>query len=345
MKTEMISLEKEFERGIALGAELIRGGELVGFPTETVYGLGADAFQAEAVRRIFTAKGRPADNPLIVHIVKGMEERVAAAIPSAARALMDRYWPGPLTLVLPKGGDLPDVVTAGLDTVAVRMPSHPAASALIERSGTPIAAPSANLSGRPSPTAAAHVWQDMEGRIPLILDGGPCEVGLESTVLDVSEAEPVLLRPGGVTLEMLEAVIGRVQIARGALEQYEGRVKSPGMKYKHYAPRAEVVMVEGEPEAMAARICALYDGQVALGKRCVIMATEETKAFYGKRELAVCGSREKLATIAHSYFALLRELDEKKADTIYIEAVPLDELGLAIMNRALRSAGFHVEKG
>ena len=246
MHTELCQAD---DASIRRAAALLRAGELVAFPTETVYGLGADALNAEASARIFAAKGRPADNPLIAHIAgeNGLAGLIALEPCACARALMRAFWPGPMTLIFPKSPRVPREVTAGLDTVAVRMPSHPVARALISAAQTPIAAPSANRSGRPSPTTAAHVLEDMEGRIPLILDGGPCEVGLESTVVDVTGARPRILRPGGVTLEMLEGVVGDVDVDEGVLHQLQAgsQARSPGMKYKHYAPKGEVTIVTG----------------------------------------------------------------------------------------------------
>ncbi len=260
MKTEVISTVRKEDAGTTLGAELIRNGELVAFPTETVYGLGANGMDGEAVNRIFEAKGRPNDNPLILHIAKKSDVKLLwAHVPKLANTLMDTFWPGPLTLIFKKADEVPYEVTAGLETVAVRMPSDETARLLIQKSGVPIAAPSANRSGRPSPTTAEHVLADMDGRIPLILDGGPCRYGVESTVLSLV-GEPTILRPGAVTREMLEAVIGPVRLAPSILNPLGERevAASPGMKYKHYAPDAEVHVVEGDPKPAAKRIRTLY---------------------------------------------------------------------------------------
>lgn len=330
MHTELCQAD---EASIRRAAALLRAGELVAFPTETVYGLGADALNAEASARIFAAKGRPADNPLIAHIAgeSGLAGLIALEPCACARALMRAFWPGPMTLIFPKSPRVPREVTAGLDTVAVRMPSHPVARALISAAQTPIAAPSANRSGRPSPTTAAHVLEDMEGRIPLILDGGPCEVGLESTVVDVTGARPRILRPGGVTLEMLEGVVGDVDVDEGVLHQLQAgsQARSPGMKYKHYAPKGEVTIVTG-PRA-AQEIARLYD---AADGRAAILAFSQ--ADYGARRVY------RLKNAPGELFAALRQLDEDGMETIYAEDVPTAGVGLAVMNRLMRAAAFRV---
>lgn len=330
MHTELCQAD---EASIRRAAALLRAGELVAFPTETVYGLGADALNGEAAARIFAAKGRPADNPLIAHIAgeSGLAGLIAGEPCTCARKLMRAFWPGPMTLIFPKSPRVPREVTAGLDTVAVRMPSHPVARALIRAAQTPIAAPSANRSGRPSPTTAAHVLEDMEGRIPLILDGGPCEVGLESTVVDVTGARPRILRPGGVTLEMLEGVVGDVDVDEGVLHQLQAgsQARSPGMKYKHYAPKGEVTIVTG-PRA-AQEIARLYD---AAGERAAILAFSQ--ADYGARRVY------RLKNAPGELFAALRQLDEDGMETIYAEDVPTAGVGLAVMNRLMRAAAFRV---
>lgn len=330
MHTELCQAD---DASIRRAAALLRAGELVAFPTETVYGLGADALNGEAAARIFAAKGRPADNPLIAHIAgeSGLAGLIAGEPCACARKLMRAFWPGPMTLIFPKSPRVPREVTAGLDTVAVRMPSHPVARALISAAQTPIAAPSANRSGRPSPTTAAHVLEDMEGRIPLILDGGPCEVGLESTVVDVTGARPRILRPGGITLEMLEGVVGDVDVDEGVLHQLQAgsQARSPGMKYKHYAPKGEVTIVTG-PRA-AQEIARLYD---AADGRAAILAFSQ--ADYGARRVY------RLKNAPGELFAALRQLDEDGMETIYAEDVPTTGVGLAVMNRLMRAAAFRV---
>ena len=314
------------------------------FPTETVYGLGANGLDGRAVDRIFEAKGRPNDNPLILHVARKEDAfSLWAGEPPFARALMDTFWPGPLTLIYYRSAIVPDEVTAGLDTVAVRMPDSEAARALIAASGVPVAAPSANLSGKPSPTTAQHVLQDMDGRIPLILDGGPCRYGVESTVLSLA-GTPTILRPGAVTKEMLAAVIGEVALAPSILAPLgEGETAaSPGMKYKHYAPNAQVLVVVGEAEAAAHRLSALYDQLTHEGRRVSIAATQEALPFYGDRRTALMGTRRDPTTLCSRLFALLRELDAS-SDVILCEGVGTEGTGLAFMNRLLRSAGFRVE--
>ena len=331
-------------KAAAQGASILRSGGLVAFPTETVYGLGANGLDGAAVDRIFEAKGRPNDNPLILHVAEKADAfRLWAAEPPFARVLMDTFWPGPLTLIYYRSDIVPDQVTAGLDTVAVRLPDNEAARALIAAAGMPIAAPSANLSGKPSPTTAEHVLQDMDGRIPLVLDGGPCRYGVESTVLSLV-GTPTILRPGAVTPEMLAAVLGEVALAPSILKPLAAGEKaaSPGMKYKHYAPNAQVLVVVGEAQAAAARLSALYDEYAAAGQRVRIAATEEALPFYGHRRCALLGTRRDPATLCSRLFALLRELDEE-ADVILAEGVGTEGTGLAFMNRLLRSAGFRVE--
>ena len=326
-----------------LADKLLRGGELVAFPTETVYGLGANALDEEAVRAIFAAKGRPADNPLIVHIHDRRQLEDLCEIPPKAEKLMDAFWPGPLTLLFPRKETVPDVVTAGLPTVAIRMPSHPVARELLRFTGLPIAAPSANRSGRPSPTTAAHVLEDLSGRVPLIIDGGACEVGLESTVADLCHGHPVILRPGGVTKAMLEAALGEeVGLAGSILRPLEPGEKalSPGMRYRHYAPKGTVTLVTGSEEKVLSALKALSAQQKAEGRKtCVLCFTEHIKL------LSDCdphdlGSRENESQIAHRLFDVLRQLDEEGMEAVFSEVVPPEGVGLAIMNRLGRAAAF-----
>jgi L-threonylcarbamoyladenylate synthase len=330
------------ETSIAKAAELIRAGELVAFPTETVYGLGANGLDDAAVRKIFEAKGRPADNPLILHIsrLEQLTPLIDGALPERAKLLAERFWPGPLTMVLKKSALVPDAVTAGLDTVAIRMPSHPAARALIEKAGLPIAAPSANRSGRPSPTRAEHVLEDMDGRIGLILDGGPCEVGLESTVLDASGPVPRVLRPGGVTPEMIEAALGAVEVDESALRPLkEGeKARSPGMKYKHYAPKGRLTIVRGATDAVAREIARRYDEAEAEGLTCAILASSAGR--YGDRNVRPLG--ETPEEVATNLFQALREMDGEGVERMFAEAVEISGLGLAVMNRMGRAAAFDI---
>ena len=326
---------------LARAGALIRSGQLVAFPTETVYGLGADALNADAVRRIFEAKGRPGDNPLIAHIsaVEQLEPLIAAEPSAMARALMDAYWPGPMTLIFPKSDIVPPAVTAGLDTVAVRFPAHPAARALIDAARRPIAAPSANRSGRPSPTAAARVLEDMDGRSPMIVDGGPCAVGLESTVIDMTGDTPRVLRPGGITPEMITAVCGAARVDDAVMRPLKDgeRPRSPGMKYRHYAPRGSLTVVQGDEAAVIARIQQLYD---AAEGTPLILALEGHLPAYGDRRALSLGADA--AGMARALFDALRQADSLGADALFSEAVPPDGLGLAVMNRLGRAAAFHI---
>ncbi|NMA95784.1 MAG: threonylcarbamoyl-AMP synthase [Clostridiales bacterium] len=328
-------------------AKLIRAGELVVFPTETVYGIGADAYNTRAVENIFKVKRRPMDNPLIVHIasVEGIYELVRN-VPKIAKDLIKAYWPGPLTLILPKSDKVPYEVTAGLDTVAIRMPDHRVALELIRKSNTPIAAPSANTSGRPSPTTAAHVIEDLYGGIPLILDGGRCSVGLESTVLDISGDCATILRPGGVTKEMIEVIIGKVHIDDRVLEPLEDNkeARSPGMKYIHYAPKAPVIVVEGELSRIPDMVDKIAKGHILSGEKVAILATRETANSYigDGYSLFIIGSRDNPAEIAANLFATFRQCDSEGMDLIIAEAIEETHEGLAIMNRILRASAFNV---
>ena len=344
METVVISTVGKEDAGTVMGAELIRNGELVAFPTETVYGLGANGLDGEAVNKIFEAKGRPNDNPLILHIAKKSDVKdLWAHVPKIANTLMDTFWPGPLTLIFNKADCVPYEVTAGLETVAIRMPQDKTARTLIQKAGVPIAAPSANRSGRPSPTTARHVLDDMDGRIPLILDGGPCRYGVESTVLSLV-GEPMILRPGAVTREMLEAVIGPVQLAPSILKPLGERevAASPGMKYKHYAPGAEVYVIEGEPKPVAKRIRTLYYDLEAEGKRTAILGTEQTMPSYRNLNAYSLGDREEPETLCANLFVLLRDVGAENY-VILAEGIPTENTGLAFMNRLLRAAGFRRE--
>lgn len=329
-------------QSVAQAAAYIRAGEVVAFPTETVYGLGADALNAQAVHRIFEAKGRPADNPLIVHIAAlDQLDALVTDVPEAAWRLIEAFWPGPMTLILPKRDCIPDVVSAGLSTVGIRFPSHPVAQELIRRSGCPIAAPSANRSGRPSPTRASHVLEDMQGRIPMILDGGPCAVGLESSVIDVTGGTPVVLRPGGVTPEMVARAAGGVRVDEHVMKPLEAgeTARSPGMKYRHYAPKAEMTIFTGAPDAVSRAIRSRYD---AAPRGAAILSLEEHVAGYGARRVFSLGSLSHAQEAAGALFDLLREMDALGVERIYAEALDPHGIGLAVMNRMGRAAGFHI---
>ncbi|MBR1711192.1 MAG: threonylcarbamoyl-AMP synthase [Clostridia bacterium] len=340
MITEIRSASPE---NIAYAGRLISEGKLVAFPTETVYGLGANALDAKAVEQIFVAKGRPGDNPLIVHIAE-MEELsgLVLDVPVNARKLMDAFWPGPMTLILPKRDCIPDTVSAGLDTVGIRMPGNASARALIAAAHCPIAAPSANRSGRPSPTCAMHVFEDMEGRIPLILDDGPCAVGVESTVIDAREDVPIILRPGGITPEMIDHCLGAVRLDEHILSpvQEGTTVRSPGMKYRHYAPEAKTVIFSGDEEKVREEIIRRYDAEREHGGKPVILALDNHN--YGQREILSLGSVEEPEAAAARLFAALRELDHLGCTLALCEAVDTAGIGLAVMNRMGRAAGFDI---
>ena len=333
------------EEDLEEAAAVLRNGGLVAFPTETVYGLGANALDERAAKKIYEAKGRPSDNPLIAHI-SGPEELapLVEEIPGAAEKLMERFWPGPLTMIFRKKEIVPYGTTGGLDTVAVRMPSDPIARKLISMAKVPVAAPSANLSGRPSPTTAEHVWQDMAGRIDIIVDGGPVGIGLESTIVDVTGEIPTVLRPGAVTMEMLEETLGRVEIDPAILgPMKEGtKPKAPGMKYRHYAPKAEMTLVEGEMEQVVRSINRLAKKSLADGKKVGIICTDETRSCYPAGMVRSIGIRAKEETVAHNLYAVLREFDDLGADVIYSESFPGDQIGQAIMNRLTKAAGYHI---
>lgn len=324
--------------------KILQEGGLVAFPTETVYGLGADALHAEAAAKIYAAKGRPSDNPLIVHICCFEDlKAIVTEIPGTARLLADAFWPGPLTMILPKSKKVPYETTGGLDTVAVRMPSNKIALALIKEGGGYIAAPSANTSGRPSPTLAEHVYEDLKDKIPLILDGGAVGIGIESTIIDLTENIPVILRPGYITLERLSYVIGQVRMDPGILVQDAGiRPKAPGMKYKHYAPKADMILVEGRQEQVVAKIRELTREKIKAGKKVGIIGTKETVGYYEQGIVRNIGGREEEEVIAHNLYRILRELDESDVDIIYSESFSTPRIGQAIMNRLLKAAGHQV---
>lgn len=346
MKTKIIEMKDIILQKADLreAASIIRSGGLVAFPTETVYGLGADALNPEASRRIYEAKGRPSDNPLIVHIARFSDLRaITNGIPPKARMLGECFWPGPLTMIFEKNEKVPLETTGGLHTVAVRMPNHPVALALIEESTGYIAAPSANTSGRPSPTRACHVKEDMEGKIPLILDGGPVGIGIESTIVDFTEDIPVILRPGYITRTQLEEVIGEVRIDPGISGKDQGvRPKAPGMKYRHYAPRAKMVLVKGQQEAVIKRINELVQEALAGGKEAGIIATDETCRCYPAGIVKSVGTRIHEETVAQHLYGILREFDALNVDIIYSESFSEEGIGQALMNRMLKAAGHHV---
>ncbi|MEH7074383.1 L-threonylcarbamoyladenylate synthase [Neobacillus drentensis] len=317
-------------------ANFLRDNEVVALPTETVYGLGGNAESDEAVRKIFAAKGRPSDNPLIIHIAGKKQLRsFVAEIPEKAERLMEAFWPGPLTIILKKiDGVLSETATAGLATVGVRMPDHPVALALLKSCGLPIAAPSANSSGKPSPTNADHVIDDLNGKIAGVIDGGATGIGVESTVVDCTEAIPVILRPGGVTKEQLESVVGEVHVD-AALTDEAARPKAPGMKYRHYAPNAPLYMVSGTANFLQN----LVEEKRQEGLRVGVLTTEENAGVFEADVVLACGKRTELETVATSLYDTLRRFNQEKVDVIYSEVFPNTGVGHAIMNRLQKAAG------
>lgn len=346
MHTRLVKIDPE-EPNMELiedAARIIREGGTVAFPTETVYGLGANGLDAQAVARIFQAKGRPSDNPLILHIATMNELRpLVREINDNAVKLIRLFWPGPLTLVLPRSGQVPDEVTGGLDTVAVRMPDHIIAQLLIATAGVPIAAPSANLSGRPSPTYAQAVWEDLNGKIDMLLDGGSGGMGVESTVLDLTGDIPVLLRPGGVTLEELCEVLGEVALDL-SLTAESAQPKSPGMKYTHYAPRAKVILIESRKPITAKAMQHFVDTERLQGKRVGVLATREIASSVRADVINIMGSACQPLSIAAGLFRALRDFDHTDVDVIYAEGISEEGIGLAIMNRLRKAAGHNVIK-
>ena len=326
------------EEALEKAAQLLRAGQVVAFPTETVYGLGADALNPAAVRAIFEAKERPADNPLIVHVAEAAQLDGLCFVTETAKKLMDAFWPGPLTVLLKKTDRVPDITTASLPSVAVRCPSHPAAQALLRRCALPVAAPSANRSGRPSPTFAAHVLEDMRGRIPLILDGGPCRVGVESTVVDLTGDAPCVLRPGAVTAEEIAGIAGACSVAPSVMRPLkEGEAApSPGMRHRHYAPRAKMTVFVGEKERVAAEIISRYD---AADSAC-ILAHEDTLPLFGaRRTLSLGDSPEEGERLL---FRRLRETDEMGCSLVLAQGWEAEGRALAVMNRMARAAAFDI---
>ncbi|SHE97356.1 translation factor SUA5 [Seinonella peptonophila] len=324
---------------VKAAAEALRDGERVVFPTETVYGLGADARSEDAVRAIYIAKGRPSDNPLIVHFAAQEQvERMFRHLSSPARQLMNRFWPGPLTLILPNEGHFASSVTAGLPTVAVRVPRHPVATALLQTAGIPIAAPSANRSGRPSPTLAEHAWRDLSDRVSYILDGGATNMGLESTVLDLSLEKPTILRPGSITYEMLVQQLGEVdQVMLDSPTPDTPR--APGMKYRHYAPKADLWLIMGDEEKTRLQIQEQVSKEMAKGKRVGILTTEEYKDQYQATMVVACGFRKHPQSVAQHLYQSLHQFDQAEIELIYSETFPLKDSFVAVMNRLVKAAG------
>ena len=338
MKTIMLSPQED-KNAIQTAADLILHGEVVGMPTETVYGLAANALNGEAVAKIFRAKGRPQDNPLIVHIADFDQiYDLCPAVPPQAKLLAEAFWPGPLTMIVPKRDCIPDEVSCGMDTVGIRLPSHPLARDLIRTSGVPLAAPSANTSGRPSTTTAEHVLRDMDGKIAAILDGGPCGVGVESTVVTLALDKPRLLRPGGITLEQLETVLGEVEVDRALNEKIgdDVRVSAAGVKYRHYAPKAPVTVVRGDPQQAAKYITEHIDGPTG------VLCFDEYRDYFPTCTVECFGSQDDLAAQAREVFDRLRAFDDTDVQQIWAQCPSDEGLGLAVANRIKKAAGFHV---
>ena len=331
---------------LAQAADIVRMGGLVAFPTETVYGLGANGLDPHAVQAIYQAKGRPSDNPLILHIAAFSEvEKLACAIPAKAKLLMKQFWPGPLTIILKRSKIVPDIITAGLDTVAIRMPSNPIARQIIRLAGVPIAAPSANTSGRPSPTNARDVKADLEGKIDAIIDGGDCAIGLESTVVDCTTSIPTVLRPGGITLEMLRKVLGEVAIDPALNGAATLKPRAPGMKYRHYAPAAPLRVIEAEPTELLVILIREIQQAMQQGKKIgVLVASETVEILPSGIVIADYGSRSRPEQLAVNLFTLLRQFDEQEVDIIFAEGISEQGIGLAVMNRLRKAAGFQIIK-
>ena len=348
MNTIIQKVEKEHpdETVLKQAGEILKSGGLVAFPTETVYGLGGDGLNARSSEKIYAAKGRPSDNPLIIHI-SDMEslDRIVSYVPEKARKLAEKYWPGPLTMIFQKSEEVPLETTGGLDSVAVRMPSHETARMLIRYGGGYVAAPSANTSGRPSPTKASHVIEDLNGKVEMILDGGEVGIGLESTIVYFTEEIPVILRPGYINQEMLEEVLGQVRMDKGLLITDTGiRPKAPGMKYRHYAPKAQLTIIEGNTEAVVQEINRRCQDGEAAGLRVGVIGTDETVSAYHAQVVKSIGTRQDEESIARHLFGILREFDEEKVDMIFSESFETPRMGQAIMNRLLKAAGHHIIK-
>ena len=340
--TLVLDVKDPHSRGDAISkaATILQNGGLVAFPTETVYGLGANALNEKAVKSIFAAKGRPADNPLMVHISTWEEALpLVSSFPEIARLLAEKFWPGPLTMVLPVSSAVPKVVTAGLDTVGIRLPANEYAREMIRTAGVPVAAPSANVSGSPSPTSAEHVYHDLAGKIDLILDGGSCEVGVESTVLDLAGPVPVILRPGGTPVEELLKYLPDLIVPGLEIAETEGVPRAPGMKYRHYAPKAKLLLVVGEVDKVAAAIRKEIASWQARRSKVAVLASKENAAQYKADIVIVLGERERPQEAAQHLFAALRELDDSGANIILAECTEQAGLGYAVMNRLWKASG------
>lgn len=352
METEIIcaqinngELSKGTLEDIKRAGQCLKEGGLVAFPTETVYGLGGDALNPDSSKKIYAAKGRPSDNPLIVHIADIDDiGKIVSDFPESAKKLADSFWPGPLTMILPKSEIVPKETTGGLETVAVRFPSDVIARELIKSAGGYVAAPSANISGRPSPTQAKYVIQDMDGKIDVIIDGGDNEIGLESTIVDLTGKEPLVLRPGYITNEMIASVLGeKVETDKAIINPDSGiKPKAPGMKYRHYAPRGELLIVEGTEEAVAKKINELLADDCKAGLKSAVMASVETAGNYSADNIKITGHIGDQKEAGHRLYSILRSFDDENVDKIYSESFTEDGFGCAIMNRLLKAAGHNI---
>lgn len=349
MLTEVVEITEENidsngNNQLEKAGEIIRNGGLVAFPTETVYGLGGDALNPDSSKKIYAAKGRPSDNPLIVHVYRFEDvEEIVQEVPESARKLAKAFWPGPLTMIMNKNGKVPYETTGGLDTVAIRMPNNKIALKLIQESGGFIAAPSANTSGRPSPTVARYCIEDLSGKIEMIIDGGQVGIGLESTIVDLTSEIPMILRPGYITADMLKEVLGDISIDRTIIDSSSTqKPKAPGMKYRHYAPKGALTIVQGTQGAVVDYINSETKKAAQSGKKVGVIGTDATRNLYEADVVKSVGNRDDESTIAHELFKVLREFDDENVDVMYSESFDDSGIGQAIMNRLLKAAGHHV---
>ncbi|APF23868.1 L-threonylcarbamoyladenylate synthase [Clostridium butyricum] len=343
-KVSYIKNIDEEEYKIEEAAKIIKEGGIVAFPTETVYGLGADALNEDAVKKIFVAKGRPQDNPLIIHVASKNIEHYVDEIPEIAKELMDKFWPGPLTIILKKNDIIPNITSASLDSIGVRMPDNEIARKLIELSGTTIAAPSANISGRPSPTDIERCVEDLDGRVDYIIGGCHSKIGVESTIVDCTVDPPLVLRPGGITLEMLKEIDSRIEIDKAIMQKpsEDLKPKAPGMKYRHYAPKAKVTIISGNRKKTVAKIKEMVNYNIEKQKKVCILTVEENEKEYQQGIKITLGSLSDLTTVAKNLFEALRKCDDLGADLILAEAYEEKGVGVAIMNRLNKAAGFDI---